>query len=101
MAGKVVGDFEPAEAFFVENVEGGWERLWVVERADVEVDFSGETVRLVGERSAAGRAKPRSTPSEEANTVRSPFTKVTEAAVAPTNIVTGAPVLRRQVVQWQ
>ena len=45
--------------------------------------------------------KPRSTPGEEANTVRSPFAKVTEAAAAPTNIATGAPVLRRQDVQWQ
>ena len=41
MAGQVVGDFEPAQAFFVVDVEGGQERLWVVEGADVEVDLSG------------------------------------------------------------
>ena len=57
MAGKIVGDFDSAEAFIVENVQGGWERLRVVEGADVKVDLSGEVVRLIGERSAAGRAK--------------------------------------------
>ena len=57
MAGEVVGDFEPADAFFVEDVEGGLQGLGVVEGADVEVGLAGEAVRLVGERGAAGGAE--------------------------------------------